>query len=94
MRRKIRHIAMTIVTVLATLPAILMAPAPAQAAAAPTTSPTPASRYFTTNIEAIGCASGYVCAVVPYGDGVYVFKFYTYGTYYLSNWYGTGFVTN
>ena len=35
------------------------------------------------------CEPGLACASVPYGGGWYVFKFYAYGTYNLSNWYGT-----
>jgi hypothetical protein len=85
---------MAAVAVLAALLTVIVAPAPAQAVSAPTTSPSAAVRYWTTDIEGITCESGYACATVPYGSGVYVFKFYYYGTYYLSNWYGWGWGIN
>jgi hypothetical protein len=91
MRRKIRHIGM--VGVLTALLTAIVAPTPAQAASAPTTSPSAASRVFQSN-SAFTCESGYACAAVPYGSGWYIFKFYNYGTYYLSNWYGTGTAFN
>jgi hypothetical protein len=60
---------------------------------APTTSPAAASRTFSTT-SGFTCESGYACALVPYANGWYTFKFYYYGTYYLSNWLGTGVAFN
>lgn len=40
------------------------------------------------------CPTGYACAIVPYNGGYTFFKFYYYGTYSLSNWYGRGSVYN
>jgi len=57
--------------------------------AAPTTSPAAASRTFSTT-WGFTCESGYACALVPYSNGWYTFKFFNYGTYALSNWLGTG----
>jgi hypothetical protein len=57
-------------------------------APAPTTSPA-VSRQFLTNRNDFDCPNGYGCALVPYGNGYYFFKFYNYGTYYLSYWSGT-----
>jgi hypothetical protein len=37
---------------------------------------------------------GWACAVVPYSNGAYVFKFFNYGGYSVSNWHGTGSVVN
>src|SRR5688572_20604442 len=71
----------------------IVAATPAHAAPAPTTSPAAASRVFQNNEDFL-CADGYVCATVPYGSGFYIFKFYNYGTYYLSNWFGVGIVFN
>ena len=64
------------------------------AAAEPTTSPAAARRYWISGAHYLTCETGYVCAAVPYGGGYYVFKFYYYGTYKLSYWYGTGYLAN
>lgn len=62
-------------------------------AQAPTTSPAAVSRTFSTT-WGFTCESGYACALVPYGNGWYTFKFYYYGTYYMSNWSGIGVAYN
>lgn len=94
MKRQIRRVGTTVAAVLAALTIIIVAPAPAHAAGPPTTSPSAAVRYFSTNFDDYSCASGYACVQIPYGNGWYVFKFYYYGTYYLSDWYGSGFPFN
>ncbi len=63
------------------------------AAAAPTTSPA-VQRDWIPNGSTYECDRGYACATVKYGAGYYVFRFYYYGTYALSNWYGDGYVLN
>jgi hypothetical protein len=60
-----------------------------EVAVAPTTSPAAASRTFSTTFG-FDCESGYACALVPYRNGWYTFKFFNYGTYFLSNWFGHG----
>lgn len=66
----------------------------AQAAPPPTTSPPAGSRTFIPNGGGFDCAPEWVCAGVPYGGGIYLFKFRAYARYGLSNWFGTGFVIN
>lgn len=61
---------------------------PAQAAPAPTTSPAAAVRYWKPLGGSWLCETNYACASVPYNGGEYIFKFYNYGSYYLSNWFG------
>jgi hypothetical protein len=70
-----------------------VAATPALAASAPTTSPAAASRVFQWNQD-FNCESGYACATVPYAGGYYIFKFYYYGTYSLSNWLNIGIAFN
>ncbi|MBE3200184.1 MULTISPECIES: hypothetical protein [Parafrankia] len=67
-----------------------------QAAPAPSTSPVANQVLFVTSLNSApaGCPYNYGCAYVPYGGGWYVFKFYYYRTYYLSNWFGVGPVVN
>jgi hypothetical protein len=60
---------------------------------APTTSPAAKERYWASG-GGFYCYTGYVCATVPYEGGYYVFKFYNYGTYRLSSWYGLGRLIN
>ncbi|GAA5186061.1 hypothetical protein GCM10023322_31460 [Rugosimonospora acidiphila] len=102
MKRKILSIGL--VGIVAALLTAVVVPTSAQAAngsdtvreqspsavllAAPTTTPSAASRVFQTNRD-YSCPVGDACAVVPYANGWYIFKFYNYGTYYLSNWSGT-----
>ncbi len=67
------------------------------AAPAPNTSPAAAVRqYLPPGSPNVHCDVGYACASVPYGGngGYYWFKFYKYGTYTLSNWYGVGGADN
>ena len=68
--------------------------APASAATPPSTSPSVSHKYYSSGADIPACASGYACAIVAYGSGYYVFNFYTYGTYSLSNWIGQGGLTN
>jgi hypothetical protein len=86
MKRKMSYLGAA--GLLGALGTAVIAPAPAQAASAPTTSPAAASRVYHST-WGFTCESGYACASVPYGSGWYVFKFYNYGTYSLSNWFGT-----
>jgi hypothetical protein len=75
----------------ATTPAAPLAqPAPPP----PTTSPPAESRIFVPVGGSFTCAPGRACAVVPFSNGAYVFKFFQYGRYGLSNWFGTGAVLN
>ncbi len=69
------------------------AAAPALATPAPSTSPS-VTHQFVPDGGGFTCESGYACAGVPYSTGVYVFKFYYYGSYSLSYWFNTGFVIN
>lgn len=66
----------------------------ASAAPAPSTSPSVSHRYYSDAGGIPPCATGYVCTIVAYGSGYYVFNFYDYGTYYLSNWLNWGGITN
>ncbi len=78
-----------------TVPAHAKVERPSAVAAAPTTSPAPASRTFLPpGSPSVSCDIGYACASVPYGNGYYWFKFYRYATYTLYNWYGAGGTTN
>ncbi|MFI6299955.1 hypothetical protein ACIBEJ_50770 [Nonomuraea sp. NPDC050790] len=63
-------------------------------AAAPNTSPAAASRQFISGGGSVTCQSQYACASVPYGNGAYVFKFFRYGRYSLSDWLGRGIAAN
>lgn len=62
--------------------------------AVPTTSPsgpsTSVKRTFIESYENFVCAQGWACATVPYANGWYLFSFYQYRTYNLSNWSGVG----
>jgi hypothetical protein len=80
-----------VVAALAT--AAIAVPTSAFAASAPTTSPAAYSRVFQTT-SGFTCDSGFACAKVPYSNGWYIFKFYNYGTYGLSNWFGEGIAFN
>ncbi len=91
MKRKIRNIGM-VVGVLAALLAGTAA-TPAQATSPPTTSPAAYSRVYQSDYH-YTCESGFACVAVSYGNGFYIFKFYYYGTYYLSNWYNFGLIRN
>ncbi|MCO5972444.1 hypothetical protein [Actinoallomurus soli] len=68
-------------------------PAGITPAAVPSTSPAVEHEFVGPN-GSVDCPSGYACAGVPYSTGALVFKFYTYGSYALSYWHGTGFVAN
>ena len=87
---------LAVIGVLLAVLAVIGAPTPAQAVPPPSTWPTASQVLFTTNLNNInvGCPYHHGCAVVPYGNGWYVFKFYYYGIYYLSYWLGSGFVIN
>ncbi|TDW88282.1 MULTISPECIES: hypothetical protein [Kribbella] len=67
---------------------------PAIALPEPTTSPAAASRKWYPGGSLVPCEPGYACAGVPWGSGGFVFKFYSYGTYRLSYWHGSGDLTN
>ncbi|NIK56107.1 hypothetical protein [Kribbella shirazensis] len=68
--------------------------APAIALPEPTTSPAAASRKWYPGGSLVPCEPGYACAGVPWGTGGFVFKFFSYGTYRLSYWHGSGDLTN
>ncbi|MFB4299212.1 hypothetical protein [Actinomadura sp. NTSP31] len=74
--------------------ALVAAAPPASAAAAPSTSPAVSHKYYSNAGNIPKCPSGRACAIVSYGSGYYVFDFYKYGTYNLSNWRGQGGLTN
>jgi hypothetical protein len=71
----------------------------APAVSAPTTSPAARTRTFTTG-STLTCPPtgqpdiGWGTAQVRYGSGFYNFGFFTYGTYYLSHFVGTGIAIN
>jgi len=88
LRRKISAIGMVVAASTA------LAVAPASAATAPSTSPSVSHTYYSNPANIPACKSGYGCAIVAYGSGYYVFNFYNYGTYSLSNWNGRGGLTN
>ena len=90
MRRKILSIGVAAVV---TALLVAVAATPAQAASPPNTSPAAASRQWTPN-GGYACEWGYVCTQIPYGGGYYVFKFYYYGRYNLSNWFGYTYTIN
>jgi hypothetical protein len=78
----------------ATALAVVAAATPAGAASPPSTSPTVSHTYYSSSSSIPACSSGYACTIVAYGSGYYVFNFYNYGTYSLSNWIGHGGLTN
>jgi hypothetical protein len=89
-----RRVVGVLVSLVVAVAGIVAVESPANAASAPTTSPVAASRTFQTTWNP-DCPSDYACAWVPYGNGRYLFKFYRYGTYYLSNWFGEeGYAAN
>ncbi|SNT36134.1 hypothetical protein SAMN05421812_10515 [Asanoa hainanensis] len=86
MKRKVLSVGLVGVLI-ALLTAVLT---PTAALAAPTPSTSPRVIPELTNQIVPQCPTGYACAVV-YRDGPgigfrYVFRFYHYGTYNLSNW--------
>ncbi len=74
--------------------AVVLTGGSAHAAPAPSTSPSVSHPYYSDPAKIPACRSGYACAIVAYGSGYYVFNFYDYGTYSLSNWNGQGGLTN
>ncbi|WP_143049728.1 hypothetical protein [Asanoa ishikariensis] len=73
----------------------VVAPAPAQAAGTPSTSPKVIPEV-TSEVNP-PCRDGYACAHVL-GDSVgnyrYIFRFYTYNTYNLNGWTNWGYAIN
>ncbi|MFI0453581.1 hypothetical protein [Actinomadura sp. 6N118] len=63
------------------------------AAPEPTTSPT-VPRQFIPDFDTFPCAHGNACASAIYGNGAYLFTFFRYASYGLSNWFGTGSAFN
>jgi len=94
MERKVLSVGM--VGVLIALLTAVLAPASAQAAATPSTSPK-VIPHLTTEVNPT-CQDGYACAVIYVDDSAprmrYVFRFYYYQTYELSNWNMSGWAVN
>jgi hypothetical protein len=59
----------------------------------PTSWPAPRNRYLWPN-QYPPCSSGYGCAAVPWAGQYYIFDFYYYETYALSDWLGRGTIHN
>ncbi|MGW6277130.1 hypothetical protein [Kribbella sp. NPDC055071] len=68
-------------------------PLPRTVAAVPTTSPVVWHRFLGPG-QSDYCEELYACAVVPYSNGAYVFKFKDYRGYSVSNWFGQGVFIN
>jgi hypothetical protein len=59
----------------------------------PTTSPAVSNGYIEPG-RTVGCGSGHACVAVPYGEGLWGFDFYNYGSYSTYKWTGTGTIMN
>ena len=97
---RLRHLSATIVIALGGAIGISTnadaAPAhviPASSSASPYVAP-PSTSPSVTRGSVRTCPSAYACAQVSWSGHEYQFNFLSYGSYYLSSWFGSGHITD